>query len=712
MKGYNLSSLVKYVMLITIFPTLLCAQKPTPVQREAELNILERNYGDAKYDPDAVSMGRAKKLAKKAFKLGDYYSSIDYLARYCEENPENWKYAWMLAESYRKARDYKNAEDWYARVAANKPGKYPKSSFYQALMQKSNGFYEEAPSLLNAFRKEYDKSDARIYKKLVKSEAAGAEMAKSLIDNPVKVAITRLDNNINRETMESSPIIINRDYIAYGSLIADVEEYYSLAGEDRPERKLYLAHRVKGNNWEKVGELPGPFNTEGFNVNSGAYSYDGARFYFTLCPKRIKNKNKCAIYVSNFKDGEWQFPEKLNEVINDPSYNSTQPAVGFAIDKKSKKKVDVLYFVSDREDRNRGGYDLYYSEFDPRINDFKKVKNLGSKVNSPGDEITPFYDTETGTLYFSSNGFPNLGGFDIFKSEGNPKDKFLPPVNIGFPLNSPADDLFYTLTKEHDEGFFVSNRIGTNSTINETCCDDIFTFIFTDFIKIGIKGVVFEMESPNDLPNATNLLEDVTVSLLARDVAGADTAMLQEVFPAAGEEYYFTLQHGKTYLLKAEADNYEPRYIPISTKKIAYSDTLIQDIGLKKIPPIEFEVPTIYFATNKATISKEQQEDLKSGLIPFLRMHPDLKLRIVGNSDDVGSSKYNDKLSERRATAVYKFLVGEDLEKERFEVVGVGESKPAVNPKTGEIPTEVAREKNRRVEFEVMDNPRYLIKVK
>lgn len=712
MKGFNVGSIGKWTLALCLFPTLLYAQKPTPPQREAELNVLERNYNAASYDPDAVSVGRLKKLAKRAFKIGDYYSSIDYLERYVEQKPENWKYGWMLAESYRRARDYKNAEDWYAKVAANKSKKYPKSSFYQALMQKSNGFYEEAPTLLNAFRKEYSGSDASEFKKRVKAEVAGAEMAKMLIESPTKVAITRLDNNINRETMESSPIIINRDYITYGSIIADVEEYYSVAGEDRPERKLYLAHRVKGNDWEKVGELPGPFNAEGYNVTSGAYSYDGVRFYFTLCPKKITRKDKCAIYVSNFKDGEWQFPEKLNEEVNNPSFNSTQPAVGFAIDKKTKKKVDVLYFSSDNEDRNRGGYDLFYAAFDPRVNDFRKVKNLGSKVNSAGDDVTPFYDTETGTLYFSSNGHPNIGGFDIFKSEGNPKDKFLPPENIGFPLNSPADDVFFSLTKEHDEGFFVSNRLGTNSTINETCCDDIFTFIFTDFIKIGIKGVAFEMVGPNDQPNATNLLDEVTVSLMARDVAGADTAMLQEAFPNPGEEYYFTLQHGKNYLLKAEAEGYQPRYIPISTKNVTYSDTLIQDVGLKAIPPIEFEVPNVYFETNKANISKEQQAELRE-LAAFMNVNPKLKLRIVGNSDDVGSSKYNERLSERRANSVYKFMTSDaGIAKERFEVVGVGENQPAVNPKVDKVSEVVARELNRRVEFEVLDNPMFIIKKK
>ncbi len=710
MKGFNVVPFAKIAVLAAcFFPILLTAQKPQAPREEAELNVLERDYDAAKYDPDAVSMGRLKRLGKKAYKLGDNYSTVDYLSRFMEENPENWKYAWYLAEAYRKSRNYKEAEDWYTKIAANAGKKYPKAAFYQALMQKSNGFYEEAPSLLNTFRKDYDKSDARTFKKRVKSESEGAEIAQNLIDNPVKVAITRLDNNINRETMETSPIIINRDYIAYGSIIADVEEYYSVAGEDRPERKLYLAHRVKGNNWEKVGELPGPFNTEGYNITSGAYSYDGVRFYFTLCPKRIRKKDKCAIYVSNFKDGEWQFPERLNELINDPSYNSTQPAVGFAIDRKTKKKVDVLYFTSDREERSRGGFDLFYSEFDPRVNDFRRVKNMGSKVNSAGDDITPFYDTELGTLYFSSNGHPNLGGFDIFKSEGNPDDKFLAPENIGFPINSPADDLYFSLTKEHDEGFFVSNRLGTNSTVNETCCDDIFTFIYTEFIKVGIKGVVFEMVGPDDLPNATNLIDDVSVSLLARDVAGADTAMLQEVFPAAGEEFFFTLQHGKNYLIKAEADNFQPRYIPISTKKITYSDTLIQDIGLKEIPPVEFKVPKVYFETNRAKISKEQEAKLKEELVPFLIQHPNLRLRIVGNSDDVGSSRYNDKLSERRAASVYKYLTSEGLDKDRFEVQALGENKPAVNPKTEGVPENVARERNRRVEFEVIDNPRYKI---
>ena len=199
---------------------------------------------------------------------------------------------------------------------------------------------------------------------------------------------------------------------------------------------------------------------------------------------------------------------------------------------------------------------------------------------------------------------------------------------------------------------------------------------------------------------------------MARDVAGADTAMLQEAFSNPGEEYYFTLQHGKNYLLKAEAEGYQPRYIPISTKNVTYSDTLIQDVGLKAIPPIEFEVPNVYFETNKANISKEQQAELKE-LAAFMNVNPKLKLRIVGNSDDVGSSKYNERLSERRANSVYKFMTSDaGIAKERFEVVGVGENQPAVNPKVDKVSEVVARELNRRVEFEVLDNPMFIIKKK
>lgn len=708
MRDFNKLSLV--LILFLLAPVYLFAQDEEGGKSKNEIRqeILERNYDPSEFDPNSVKPGRLKKLAKKAYKLGDAYTTVDYLEVYMEKKPDDHKRAFMLAEAYRLTRDYKNAEDWYSKIISlGKDKKYPKSKFYLAAMQKQNGFYEDAPSGLKDFKKSYKGSDARIFKKLVKSETAGAEQALSIIDSALKVVVTRLSNDINQETIESSPILWDDNTLVYSSLSANVEDYYSLAGPDRPEKMLYVANYKGANVWKSVGELEGPFNKEGYHVPSGALTQDKLRFYFTRCPKKETKKDKCAIYLSKFKDGQWLEPERLNEIINEPGSNSTQPTVTNIPDKKTKEQVDVLFWVSDREDKSKGGKDIWYSIFEPRINDFKRARNAGSKVNSAGDDITPFYDVQNGALYFSSNGHYNLGGFDVFRSLGVPKGaKFAPVENVGYPINTPADDVSYVISEQGDRGFIVSNRLGSNSTINPTCCDDIYQFVYTEFIKIALDGVAFEMEDIEDVANPSNMIDDLEVSLLA--FSQGDTVVIQQSFPEVGQKYIFNLQQGKNYMLKAEKEYYEPRFIPISTKDITYSDTITQDIGLKKMPPKKIDIPVVYFETNRANMSKVQKEELLATVVVVMQENPELRFRIKGHSDDVGNTRYNNNLSKKRANSVYKYLVEAGIEEDRFEIVALGEDQPAVATEAVDN-VEQARERNRRVEFEVADNPLFII---
>ncbi|MES2629913.1 MAG: OmpA family protein [Bacteroidota bacterium] len=681
-------------------------KKPSKATQQQE--VIDANTDQSTFDPDLVTKpGRLKKFAKKSYKLGDYYSTVNFLEKYTSVKPDKWKFMYMLADSYRRTRDYKNAEDTYNKVVAAKAKKYPKAKFYLATMQKSNGFYEEADKWLPEFMKEYKSgSDAKIFKKLAKSEQLGAQRAKAIIDSALKVVITPLPKSINLPTMESTPIMVDENTIIYGSIFADVAEYYSLAGEDRPERKLYVAKKTGPLDWKPSGELPGPFNAEGYNVASGAYSIDGLRFYFTRCPKKASNKDNCAIWVSKFKDGQWQEASKLNEIVNMPEFNSTQPAVGSYTDKKGKSG-DVLFFVSDRE-KGRGGLDIWYTLVDGKSGDFKKAKNLGSKVNSAGDDITPFYDQEAAALYFSSNGLPNIGGFDIFRSDGT-YNKLGAPQNVGYPINSPADDAFFVLSKLQDEGYFVSNRVGGASEVNPTCCDDIYNFRYTDFLRLGVGGKVFEMVNPTDQAKDTNLLNGVTVSLMKLDPEDpTDTIVLKTIDESKAKEgYFFTLQYNNNYILKFEKDKYDTRYTTMSTTKMTYSDTVFENVGLKKTPPKEIYVPVIFFETNKSTLTTEQKDELRATLIQFMNESPDVKIKIKGHTDDIGNDRFNVNLSDKRAEQVYKFLVAEGVPKERFEVYGLGRSIPMFQPGVQGLEPEFARSRNRRVEFEIMGDSRY-----
>lgn len=711
MIDFKISQLCKVVLLLAL-PISAFAQEETkddkPSKDAQKREVLDAGRNPATFDPELITKpGKLKKFGKKANKLGDYYSTVNFFEKYTAVKPDKWKYNWMLAEAYRKTRDYKNAEDMYTKIVAAKPKKYPKAKFYLATMQKSNGFYEDAENkYLTEFMKEYKSgSDAKVFKKLAKSEQLGAARAKSIIDSALKVVITPLPKSINLPTMESTPIMVDENTLVYGSIIADVAEYYSLAGEDRPERKLYVAKKTGPLEWKPAGELPGPFNKEGYNVASGSYSWDGLRFYFTRCPKRASRKDNCAIWVSKFKDGEWQEPTRLNEVVNDPEFNSTQPAAAYYTDKKGKK-LDILFFVSDRE-KGRGGLDIWYAQTDAKTQEFKKVKPLGSKVNTVGDEITPFYDQEAAALYYSSNGLPNIGGFDIFRSEGT-FNKLGAPQNIGYPLNSPADDAFFVLSKLQDEGYLVSNRAGGSSEVNPTCCDDIYNFRYTDFLRLGVEGKIFEMVNPTDQPKDTNLLSGVTVSLMKLDPEDpTDTIVLKTIDESTKDGYFFTLQYNNNYIVKFEKDKYDTRYTTVSTTKTTYSDTTLENVGLKKTPPKEIYVPVIYFETNKSGLTMEQKDELKATLVEFMKTAPDVKIKIKGHTDDIGNDRFNVNLSDKRAEQVYKFLVAEGVPKERLEVYGMGRSHPMFQPGVQGLEPEFARSRNRRVEFEIIGESRY-----
>lgn len=713
-KGRSVFSLVLGLFLSVGVVAQVESYDPDIEAKRKRQIMMEENYNPSDFDPSTVSVGRLKKLAKSAMKIEDYYTVVDYLKVYMEKKPDDLKRAYWLAEAARKTRDYKLAEDWYGKIVASSAAKkYPKAQFYYATVQKQNGFYEEAPGALQAFKKTYKGKDERTMKKLVKSEAEGAEVANMRIQKGMdssKVVIVRLTNDINQETMEFSPTIIDRNQFVYSSLMADVEDYYSLEGIDRPDRKLYIAEKIGPNEWQRIEEFPGPFNKEGYDITSGAYSPDGLSFYYSVCPKKPEKKDKCAIYVSQFRDGNWLGAERLGEPINYDKYNSTQPSVGQVVDRRSKRPVNVLFFVSDREEKSKGGKDIWYSVFDSKKGGFVKVKNAGSKVNTVGDEVSPFYDGFEG-LYFSSNGHPNLGGFDIYLSKGNPSARFSEAKPLLYPINSPADDISYTVHPDGDFGFFISNREGGNNTINPTCCDDIYQFINTDFIKIGAEGVVFEDNNQGRdkrlsvEPNATNFLEDVKISLLQLD--GADTIVLQEDFPNPGESYSFSLRHGEDYIISASKEYYYEKLIPVSTKRFNYSDTVKINIGIEKMPPKEIYIPKVYFETNRFVIDKATQEELIATIVPALKENTDLNLIIKGYADDIGSTEYNKKLSLKRANSVLKFLKSNNIDPSRFVVEGFGENDPAASIEVyGEAE---ARRLNRRVEFEIDGNERYIM---
>lgn len=669
---------------------------------------------------------RVKNFANRAEKTGDIYTAIDYYNIYVQARPNNLNAAFKLAELYRKSRDYKNAEFWYKKVYDENPSKFIEAQFYYGLMQKMSGDYEGAKETFLKFRKNAKNlKNSRYYKKLVRNEISGCELAPVLMDSSLKVLITHLGNSINMAHIDYNPVPVDKETMYYSSLKADKVEYYNPYDTTKllPVRKLYVAKRQNGD-WVSIGELPGEVNHERYNTGNGALSPDGTKLYFTRSEKKWDNTMISRIYVCEKVGDEWKNPVKLPEIINDPNYTSTQPSVGL----DSKTEQEILYFVSDRPD-GKGGLDIYYAEWDKRKKRWKRVKNCGSKINTIADDVTPFYDMETRKLYFSSNGHPGLGGLDIFKATGE-KNKWTEPQNFGYPVNSNFDELYYAVSKDRERSFFVSNRDGSIALRSPNCCDDIYEFRWTEYIHIGIEGFVFEkidttktdtlrefftsfkdsldVEEDNIealTKNDTLLLNDSYLSLylIEKTEEGTEEFFIKRIKTDGRANYFFDVEQGNDYKIVAECDGYFNNQFIFTTKTITSSDTIHQPVELKRIPITAIVLNNIYYEFDKATLTDEAKTTIDTTILKILRDNPKLIVEISSHTDSKGNDDYNLKLSQKRAESVVKYLIENGIDEKRLIAKGYGETRPIApntNPDGSDNPE--GRQMNRRTEFKVI----------
>lgn len=635
--------------------------------------------------------GELVKLAKEAERTGEAYLALEYYKQLAVLDSSETKYLMRLADLYRHTRNYVEAEKYYQKVSDEDADGYPLALFYLGTSQKSNGKHKEAIENLNKFKKVArggSVKDPR-YRKLASTEIEGCDLALLLKDSLPNTVIGSLGDRVNNPHIDFNPISLSDDKIVYGSLREDKELVYDVGMIDStaiPTRKFYVAEK-NDKNWEFWGEWDGPFNSDDSDVGNGTFSVDGNRFYFTRCAKNWQYKTICKIYFSEKTDGVWTEPELMDNQINMEDYTSSHPTVG----RESKNNQEVIYFVSDREG-TRGGLDIWYAQYDAKKKKFREPKNCGSKVNSMGDDVTPYYDLKTQTLYFSTNGRANIGGLDIYKTEGE-RNKFLDPTNMGISVNSVADDLDYTLKPSGKGGYFVSNRLGGQTLYNPTCCDDIYEFIYLNYIELIYKGNVIDKDSLKCIDGEMN------ISVF---IVNEEGEYLSETVDFDNCDYMLNLRPGFDYVIEAYKDGYFDGKVKISTKNALKSDTVKKDIVIEKMPEKPIVIQKLTYEFNSALLSQDSKNILDTTLVPLLERNPDIIIEIYAHTDNKGSDDYNLKLSQLRAESVVKYLTGKGFNKNRFKAVGYGETLPLVpneNPNGTDNPEN--RQINRRTEFKI-----------
>jgi outer membrane protein OmpA-like peptidoglycan-associated protein/tetratricopeptide (TPR) repeat protein len=659
------------------------------------LFVVLSSSAQAPINTEGLKDFQLKRFAQNAIRKGDTYSAITYYEAFLKNNSNAYNEWYEIANLYRKARDYQNSEKAYKIIIDNALLKFPDAQFYYARMLKANGNYEAAKTEYTKFTTSKNNADIeniKQLKKLAKAEIVGCDTAIELSKGKYSAIVTHLNESINKAHVELSPLLLDSNTLVYASLNEENLELYDLEKKDSiPVRKFYVAKK-EDKQWNGGKLFKGPFNEKNVNVGNGALSPDGNRFYFSKCKPNFEGKIICRLYVSTKEKNGWSEPKDLGDAVNSDEFTSTMPTVGI----DTKKNQEIIYFVSNRTQSSKGGLDIWYTTYDAKKKVYKDPKNLGGTINTVGDEMTPNYDIENKTLYFSSDGFAGLGELDIFQSIGEVKNWSV-PENIGAPFNSSADDIYYIKSKKANEksGFFVSNRKGGVSLMNETCCDDIYEYSDPQYLSIFIAGKIIEVTS-DSLEKFVAPVVKAPVSLFKVNKDSTESLLKTTLTNEKGE-YSFQVEQGKNYKVLAESQGFLNKKVEVSTETVTKSDTIKTIIGIKPTPKGAIVISNIYYETAKADLRPDSRASLDKELVDLLKDNPKLIIEISSHTDDVGTNEYNQKLSQARAESVVNYLIGHGIDKSRLIAKGYGEGKP-IAPNT----TPEGRQKNRRTEFKII----------
>ncbi len=650
-----------------------------------------------------LSVNKLKKMAEHAERYGDAYTALQFYTPYAQKKAENAKVQQHLAELHERVRDYAAAAAAYHRVF-ELDERMPEALYKHATMLKMTGKAEDAKvqfELLASLVKPngYDKS----WRRTAADAIASCDTAIALLARPLNITVENLGGGINGPHAEFAPIPYGTDKLIYGS-IKEQEIRSFHVDSARTMRRLYLAEKV-GDVWMDAGLWKASINDGSAHIANGAFSVDGRTFIYTRCEENWRKQMECALWLVREGDNGWGEPERLDEEINVPGSMATMPTM--ALD--PRKGYDVLYYASNRPD-GQGGMDIWYSYYDAKKKAWRKPRNLGRRINGPGDELTPLYNNKQKKLYYSSESWPGLGGLDVFAARGE-LQKFAEPQNVAYPINSAADDLYYVLNDDRETGFLVSNRSGGYQMINETCCDDLYSFYIPDVIHLAMQGFVMQVDEEDYLKGAgdklstksfnANFLDGVTVDLYI--VEDSVEVLMQRSITKGDGRYFVDFEPNNRYRVVLSRSGYFSNHVEVDTRGMNKSDTLFQNVGLGLRTDAAVVVENILFEFDSSDLTDDSRAKIDEGMLRVLIENPEIIVEIGAHTDNKGSDSYNQRLSQQRAESVIGYIASRGISKNRLKAKGYGSSKPVAanaNPDGSDNPE--GRAQNRRTEFRVV----------
>ncbi|QNE40554.1 OmpA family protein [Hymenobacter sp. NBH84] len=641
------------------------------------------------------------KAAQRELKEGDEWYDMDpsryelalphYLAAQ-KFNPDNAQLNLKIGDCYLHSGFKPKALAYLQKAYKLNPDVDPTIHYLLGRGLHLNARWPEAIKEYKAAQPNASSKDKAAWAADIQKKIKECENGQQFLRKPARVFIDNAGAGVNSPYPDYGPVIsADESVILFTSRRAT-----STGGQKDPEtggffEDIYQSTRLPDGQWSQAMNLSAPINTDGHDATVGL-APDGQRLLVYV------EDNGGDLHESELHGTEWRKPQTLGTRINSRGHESS---AAYSPDGRT------LYFVTDKEG-GLGGRDIYRIQPEGR----GPAQNLGPNINTPYGEEGVYLHPDGKTMYFSSEGHNSMGGYDIFKSVYE-KGQWSKPENLGWPINTPDDDVFFVISASGRHGYYSSFREdGLGSK-------DIYQITFLGPEKAPVLNQEDQLLASRAQPVKETLLaaavpiataqvtilkgtvtDDMTHQPVEATIEVVDNVLNQTIAAfranAQSGRYLVSLPSGVNYGIVVRQDGYlfhsENFDVPAGA---AYAE-VVKDIALKKADlGVKVVLNNIFFDFNKATLRPESTAELER-LQKLLAEAPTLRLEISGHTDNVGKAEYNQDLSQRRAKAVVDYLTQHGVAATRLTAAGYGDTQP-VAPNT----TDAGRQLNRRTEFKI-----------